>query len=395
MAGTGASDLRARFIEAMSRVAATVNIVTTDGPAGRHGITVSAMSSVSADGDNPVILVCVNKQSRAAEPILRNGCFCVNILRDDQAHISDVFAGRQRDGGIDRFAGLRCERAPTGTPRFADALVSFDCKLLSAQTVGTHHVLFGAVEDVILNGIGAPLIYTNRAYGTPLRLRSGQPELRDRDEVLKLGAFHTLGPYLLPRILRHLVATDRTIDLQILEGDRASIQEGLQDGSIEIALVYDWDLGSEIQNERLCAFRPYALVADGDPLSCSGAVSLAQLSSRPLILLDRPPSARYFLSLFEERGLQATVRYRTSSLEMVRGMVANGLGYSLLVTKPASDMAYDGERLRSLDIIESPPVRYAVLSHRRDRPLSEPAHTFLDACCEIFRRTENVPGLCG
>ena len=43
------SELRQRFLSGMSHAACTVNVVTTDGPAGRAGVTVSAMSSVSAD----------------------------------------------------------------------------------------------------------------------------------------------------------------------------------------------------------------------------------------------------------------------------------------------------------------------------------------------------------
>ena len=80
------------FIEGMSHAASTVNIVTTDGPAGRAGVTVSAMCSVTADA--PTLLVCVHQKSAACEAILANGVFCVNVLRDDQALISDTFAGR-------------------------------------------------------------------------------------------------------------------------------------------------------------------------------------------------------------------------------------------------------------------------------------------------------------
>ena len=43
-------DVREAFLQGMSRAVATVNIVTTDGAAGQAGVTVSAMSSVSADG---------------------------------------------------------------------------------------------------------------------------------------------------------------------------------------------------------------------------------------------------------------------------------------------------------------------------------------------------------
>ena len=49
MAERGDQTLRQRFLDGMSQAAATVNVVTTDGPAGRYGVTVSAMSSVSAE----------------------------------------------------------------------------------------------------------------------------------------------------------------------------------------------------------------------------------------------------------------------------------------------------------------------------------------------------------
>jgi flavin reductase (DIM6/NTAB) family NADH-FMN oxidoreductase RutF len=86
-------DLRQRFVTGMSHAACTVNVVTTDGSAGRFGVTVSAMSSVSADSERPTLLACVHESSPAARAILENGVFCVNVLRDDQSFISDVFAG--------------------------------------------------------------------------------------------------------------------------------------------------------------------------------------------------------------------------------------------------------------------------------------------------------------
>ena len=59
--------LREKFIGGMSHAAATVNVVTTDGLAGRGGVTVSAMSSVSADTPRPTLLVCINHQSPVQE----------------------------------------------------------------------------------------------------------------------------------------------------------------------------------------------------------------------------------------------------------------------------------------------------------------------------------------
>ncbi|MCP4382444.1 MAG: flavin reductase [Hyphomicrobiales bacterium] len=168
--------LRTAFVEAMSLTAATVNIVTTDGTAGRAGVTVSAMTSVSADGTAPCLLVCIHHRSAACSAILRNGVFCLNVLRDDQAHISDTFAGRGLAQDADKFACATWRRQPTGSPRVVDPLAAFDCRLTHSERVGTHHVLFGAVEDIFMAGRSLPLIYTGRGYATPVRLPNGAPD---------------------------------------------------------------------------------------------------------------------------------------------------------------------------------------------------------------------------
>jgi flavin reductase (DIM6/NTAB) family NADH-FMN oxidoreductase RutF len=162
-------DPRQRFLTAMSQTACTVAVVTTDGPFGRQGVTVSALSSVSADTPKPTLLVCVHHLSRAAGAILENGVFCVNVLRDDQSHISDSFAGRVPLPGGDKFACAAWTETATGAPRVVDPLVAFDCRLTSSQRIGTHHVFIGSVEDVFVTDSGSPLLYANRAYAALAR----------------------------------------------------------------------------------------------------------------------------------------------------------------------------------------------------------------------------------
>ncbi|MEM7422436.1 MAG: flavin reductase family protein [Pseudomonadota bacterium] len=155
-------ELRSRFLAGMSRAAQTVNVVTTDGAAGRSGVTVSAMSSVSADTSRPTLLVCVHSDSPSADAILQNGTFCVNLLRDDQTYVSDTFAGRFREQIADKFDCASWEVMSTGAPRLVDPLVAFDCRLVSSDLVGTHHVFFGEVADIFIAGHGSPLIYATR-----------------------------------------------------------------------------------------------------------------------------------------------------------------------------------------------------------------------------------------
>lgn len=154
------------FLTAMSRAAATVSVVTTDGPAGRAGVTVSATTSVSADGPAPTMLACLNASSSAALPVIENRVFAINLLRADQQEIADVFASRIAPPDGDKFNATPHQVLATGAPCLSDALVSFDCRLERADLVSTHWVIIGAVEAVHI-AEGDPLLYGMRRYLKP------------------------------------------------------------------------------------------------------------------------------------------------------------------------------------------------------------------------------------
>jgi flavin reductase (DIM6/NTAB) family NADH-FMN oxidoreductase RutF len=167
LSGQSDADLRAQFLHAMSQTACTVSIISTDGAAGRAGVTVSAMVSVSADGPNPVLLVCVHHLSPAAKAIAENGVFCVNVLRHDQAAIADCFAGRLMMPDGDKFSCTDWVESRNGAPRIADPLAALECRVMLNQRIGTHHVFFGTVEALHFGKSGMPLLYAARAYGVP------------------------------------------------------------------------------------------------------------------------------------------------------------------------------------------------------------------------------------
>lgn len=157
------TQLREEFLDAMSQLVSSVTIVTTDGVDGPAGATVSAMTSVSADGDAPTMLVCLHHATSAAPAILNNRCFCINVLGHDQTELANVFASRSAAPGGDKFAAGTFETMRSGAPGLTTALARFDCKLLSDERIGTHHVMIGSVVQVARLE-GAPLLYGNRSY---------------------------------------------------------------------------------------------------------------------------------------------------------------------------------------------------------------------------------------
>ncbi|OZA11278.1 MAG: hypothetical protein B7Y02_09030 [Rhodobacterales bacterium 17-64-5] len=165
-------DLRQSFIEAMSRAATFVAVATTDGEAGRFGVTISSLTSVSADGEHPSLLACIHHLSPAATAILKNRAFCANLLGEDQQALSDLFAGRGKQDAAARFEQATWQPGPAGQPVLAGATANFECRLATAVLWETHYIIVGKVTRVWLSDQPHALLYGQRAY----RKAVGLPE---------------------------------------------------------------------------------------------------------------------------------------------------------------------------------------------------------------------------
>ncbi|KUE85639.1 LysR family transcriptional regulator [Cupriavidus necator] len=155
---------------------------------------------------------------------------------------------------------------------------------------------------------------------------------------VQIGVFRTLAPVYLPVVLRLARERYPKLSVRFVEGDLAQLEDWLHGGQIELALTYDVGMPEDIERELLAELRPYGLLPAGSRLARrKGSLSLHELAQEPLILIDLPHSREFLMAPFWQFGLQPEVRYRATSLELARGMVANGLGAALLITQaPAS-----------------------------------------------------------
>lgn len=150
------------YREAMARLGAAVNVITTDGPGGRRGFTASAVCSVT--DDPPTLLVCCHRGNDSHAALLANRVMAVNTLAAGQTTLSDVFAGVAGQEGEARFDAGAWFALETGAPALHGAAVSFDCRIVEVTEVGTHSVLFGEVVALRQGSERDGLIYFGRAY---------------------------------------------------------------------------------------------------------------------------------------------------------------------------------------------------------------------------------------
>ncbi|HEY5882775.1 MAG TPA: flavin reductase [Nakamurella sp.] len=141
-----------------SFMSGVVVITASDGDV-PHGMTVSAVSSLSMDP--PMLLACLNTASRTQEVVTRTGVFAVNILAHDQGELAARFA---RSGLPDKFDGVGVRRGQTGVPLLDGALAVIECRVAEVVTGGTHRVFLGRVVHAEA-GEGSPLAYFRGRFG--------------------------------------------------------------------------------------------------------------------------------------------------------------------------------------------------------------------------------------
>lgn len=200
-----------------------------------------------------------------------------------------------------------------------------------------------------LTGVGQQVLADAR------RLIAGVEDLRNSAREaseslsggLVVGCYSTLAPILLPRVIADFTANHPAVDLSFIEGSHLQLEEKLRNGSLDLAILYDYAFDNrqfpkDLTVNTLVSTPPYVILPEHHPLAERPVLSLHQLASQPMILFDLPPGGEYFLSFFDAEQLTPNIRFRTTSFEMVRALVARGLGYSILSQRTNINMSYEG-----------------------------------------------------
>lgn len=374
------TELRTRFLEGMSRVAAAVTVATTDGEAGRYGVTVSSMTSVSADTSRPSLLISVHHLSPACEAIRRNRRFCANVLSSSQAHVSDLFSGRLKHLNDDRFGAVAWHGAATGSPLIDGAVVALDCELKTALLWGTHFIFIGEVERIELSEQRSPLVYANRGYGRAIPIAPEAQRPRRPENQLSIGFFITLGPQVVPALVEEFARRTPVVDIRLLEADHDDLVEQMRAGRIEAAISFGGVDGPDLAVETICPPAPHVLLAPEHRLAARSSLRLADIAGEPMVLLDYPSVRAATDTLFRRGHAEPRVRLQSPSFAMVRGLVARNLGYSVVPQPPQSEAGPDGRRIVAVPLDEDFPEGSVVAITRRSAPQRRLARDFLDKC---------------
>ena len=120
------------------------------------GITVNAFMSVSLEP--PLVAISIDKAAHAHATLEGADRFAISVLGEDQRHLSDHFAGRRVDHGLEPFVSF------AGFPVVSGAVAHIVCRSHDAFEAGDHTIFIGQVE-ALRQADGRPLIFHAGKYG--------------------------------------------------------------------------------------------------------------------------------------------------------------------------------------------------------------------------------------
>ncbi|RQM46688.1 LysR family transcriptional regulator [Paraburkholderia bannensis] len=202
--------------------------------------------------------------------------------------------------------------------------------------------------------------------------------------TLAIAASYTVLGYFLPHHVQRLNALYPRLTIQLHELNRDAIEEGLITGQYDMAVL----LTSNVSNPEL-ALEPVIhsvrrlWVGAHHPLLKRESVTLASVAPEPFVMLTVDEAAQTAMRYWNETAWRPNVILRTSSVEAVRSMVANGSGVAIL-----SDMVYrpwslEGRRIETIMLLDAVPAMSVGLAWRKNKELSPAMH----AVREYFRHT--------
>lgn len=203
--------------------------------------------------------------------------------------------------------------------------------------------------------------------------------------TLRIACYATAAPAFLPIILRSVTERFPELSITVLEGSLSVIIDYVNEGEADLAFTYDLFRDSKHRFYPLFSAPPYAIVPSDDSIARAGRTTLAELSEKPLVMLDLPGASKYFMDMFHAAGLDPVVAHSTRSSEILRALVAGGFGVALLNIRPLDYRETEsGYHIVPIsDEIESAPFGIAIAD---TEGVPRMIKAFIDNCLELSEK---------
>jgi LysR family transcriptional regulator, nitrogen assimilation regulatory protein len=202
---------------------------------------------------------------------------------------------------------------------------------------------------------------------------------------VRIGSLPSTAHPLVSTLYKRLKERYPLIQLAVREGQGAQLETWLEDGSVDLAILYRTSGSPRDGDTYLVETSTYLVSAAGDPLTSRKTVRFSELHNLPLVLFCRPSSWRNYLEqISAERNIALNVALEADSLSLQTHVVAEGEIYALLGPY-AIAAASKGGRLQSSKLVDPVVTRHIALAMSRQGNLTLACRTVMQVARDIVK----------
>lgn len=206
---------------------------------------------------------------------------------------------------------------------------------------------------------------------------------------LSVATSYTVIGYFLPLHIERLKRQFPGLEIQLFELNRESVEEGLLANRYDIAVLLTSNiLNPELTTETLLNSQRRLWLPTRHPLLSRPSVGLKDVAEENYIMLTVDEASHTTLKYWSQTPYQPKVTLRTSSVEAVRSLVANGQGVAILSDMVHRPWSLEGRRIETVSLTDPVPSMDVGLAWRRNAEFT-PA---MEAFRAYFRRAFHIPG---
>jgi DNA-binding transcriptional LysR family regulator len=197
--------------------------------------------------------------------------------------------------------------------------------------------------------------------------------------TISIAATYTVIGYFLPYHLNRLSQIYPGLKIDLHELHRENIEEGLLSGRFDMAVLLTSNLTNpELETETLLRSSRRLWVPNGHKFVTARKATFEEIARENYIMLTVDEAAYTTMKYWSQTNLRPNVQLRTSSVEAVRSIVANGQGVTIL-----SDMVYrpwslEGRRIETVPTNVDIPTMDVGLAWRKSKQFSQPLNLLYD-----------------
>ncbi|KJV40995.1 LysR family transcriptional regulator [Acinetobacter brisouii] len=202
---------------------------------------------------------------------------------------------------------------------------------------------------------------------------------------VRIGSIPSTAHPLLTAVSHRLKEEYPQIELSVREGQGVQLEKWLEEGSVDLSLLYRFQSSSQNGDLYLAEVDTYLVGKKEDPLLKNTSIDFPQLDGLPLVTFCRPSSwVNHLETIARQKQIALNIAFEADSISMQMHLIESGRYYGILSPQAIKNHTQD-QKFAAVKIVQPNIKRYLSLSMSPHTYLTPPCRKVIDIIKDILK----------